>query len=304
MAEKNANTFTPLDRLTAPCSTRRLTALVVASFAGFPVISPEAHGSPPGYPEQEVFGFRLVSQERNGDGAYVSTFRLDGIGENGTNATPHIVYRAAARQSRAGARGTYTTPEFYRKQIGTGTSSFNIPSGRSEQIELWARIRRGDTFHYAQTLFAAFGQSGRGHEDAERLDSLPDWPTFRLSSAETFYRAQTGSELTFQIQPIPVEVSVFENQVPVARLPADGEGFYRYTPPHEVYLAKAGFSAKKDVLIVADLPDDKGRVSFYLPVFRAFYGQANLLGGLIVLSGSMAFSLALVWLRSKKFPWQ
>ncbi|MDR1275367.1 MAG: hypothetical protein LBL72_03140 [Candidatus Accumulibacter sp.] len=253
---------------------------------------------------QEVFAWRLVNQERGDDGAFTSTFSLEGWGTGDASGTPEIVYRAARREGRGSGTNRYAAPEFYRAKIEAGASRFSIRSNRSEQLELWAKIRRGDAIHYAQTLFAAFGQSGRGHENAEALDSPPDWPAFALSSVGTFYRAQTGVELAFRVRPTPVGLTIFENRAPVARPSVNAEGFYRYTPPHEAGLAKAGFSAKKDLLIVADLPDGRSRVSFYLPIYRAFHGQADVKGGLSVLLAGAAFASTLVWLWSRKFPWR
>jgi hypothetical protein len=302
-----ANT-NPFDGPIRPLSIRSFA--FVTSFAVFFMVWPEIHAAPTALREREVFGWRLLKQERSGDGAYVSTFRLEGIAEQGARgtqdaaATLEIVYRAAPREGRGRAGRIYALPEFYRGRIETGASIFSLRSGRSEQIELWARLRRGDAIHYAQTLFAAFGQSGQGHENAERLDSPPDWPAFSLSNVETFYRAQTGVELFFRIRPVPAAVCVFENGLPVSRPPVNGEGLYRYTSPHEAELSSAGYSAKKDLLIVADLPNGRDRISFYLPVFRAFYGQTDLTGGLSVLLAGTALSWMLVWLWNRRFRWR
>jgi hypothetical protein len=298
----NANFFSgPMRFLSA-----RTFAFAVFLMAFF-LVCPQIPAASAALRESKTFGWRLLKQERSGDGVYVSTFRLEGIGVGNALETPdapEIVYRASSREGRGRSGRIYASPEFYRGRIEPGASLFSLRSGRSEQILLWARIRRGDAIHYAQTLFAAFGQSGQGHEDAERLDSPPDWPTFGLSNVETFYRAQTGAEIAFHIRPAPVEVRVFEDRLLVARPPVNGEGFYRYTPPHEAELSSASYSSKKDLLIVADLPNGQDRISFYLPVFRAFYGQPDLKGGLSVLLTGATFSLTLVWFWNRRFRWR
>ena len=245
-----------------------------------------------------LFQWRLVNQERNEDGGRTMIFRLEGLGKE--EGVPDVIYKSSQRKNRRDR--TLEPPEFYRKQAGQ--TDFRIYSGRPELIELWARIRRGNGFHYAQTLFAAFGQSGLSDRESERIESFPDWPAFRLSAGKNFYRAQTGTELTVQITPIPVGMSIYENRVLKSKPPVDANGLYRYTPPHEANLSKSGFSSKKDLLFVAALPNRQGALSFYLPVFRAYYGQISLKSGLAILLSSVILSLAFIWFMNRKFPWR
>ncbi|MDR2507044.1 MAG: hypothetical protein LBD67_03480 [Candidatus Accumulibacter sp.] len=249
-----------------------------------------------------LFQWRLVNQERNEDGGRTMIFQLEGIGKE--EGIPDVIYKSSPRKNRRDRNRTFGPPEFYRKQTGAGQTDFRIYSGRPELIELWARIRRGNGFHYAQTLFAAFGQSGLSDRQSERMESFPDWPAFRLSAGKNFYRAQTGTELTVQITPVPVGMRIYENRVPRSNPSVDAKGLYRYTPPHEANLSKSGFSSKKDLLFVADLPDGQGALSFYLPVFRAYYGQISLKSGLAVLLFTVMLSLAFIWFLNRKFPWR
>jgi hypothetical protein len=46
------------------------------------------------------------------------------------------------------------------------------------------------------------------------------------------------------------------------------------------------------------------RFSFYLPVYRAYYGQIDRRSGLAVLAASMLAALAWVGWRGRKFQWR
>jgi hypothetical protein len=128
-----------------------------------------------------------------------------------------------------------------------------------------------------------------------------------LLTGGNFFRVQAGAELTIRITPAPNRLRIFENLVLTERPIVNGEGLYRYTPPHEASLSRSGYGAKKDLLFVADLPggrDAPSRLSFYLPVYRAFYGQISYRGGLAVLLSAILAALALIWHWNRRFPWR
>jgi hypothetical protein len=275
---------------------------MAALFAGLFFFCPNTHGASGG---NDFFGWRLVDQARSGDNGSTATFQLEGLGKD--EQVSDVIYKSFPRERRRRSSGIPEQPGFYRKKIATGQSRFRIYSGRTESIELWARIRRGDKFHYAQTVLTAFGQSGSSDPESERMESFPDWPSVHLLAEDNFYRAQAGAELTIRITPVPSSLSIFENRILMGKPTVNAEGIYRYAPPHEASLSRASFSAKKDLLFVADLPggqDTQSHLSFYLPVYRAFYGQISYRGGLAILLSATLLALALIWYWNRRFPWR
>lgn len=253
--------------------------------------------------------FRLAGQERQQDGGLVFTYDLLPPAA-GPLRDLEAVYGGGRRQGR-GASGHFDHPtEFYRLPVSPGRP-VSISSGRSELLDIRARARQGSTWYYAQTLANAFGRSKRPETGAERLASAPDWPGFQLIGGEKFYRAQTGQPITLRLAERPAGrparvtvVESFEGKISAWALPVNAEGLYRHTPAHEANLAKSGYGGQKDVWFVADLPDQQAVISFYLPVYRAFYGQTSPGGGLAVL---LAAALAtLLWVRrwNRAFPWR
>ena len=96
---------------------------------------------------------------------------------------------------------------------------------------------------------------------------------------------------------------VFENNAPIGTLTLGDTGFYTYTPPHDKILSRAGYSAKNDLAFVVELEDESGAVSLYLPVYRAYYGQISLKGGLGVTAASALLCLVSVLYCGGRFRW-
>jgi hypothetical protein len=140
--------------------------------------------------------------------------------------------------------------------------------------------------------------------DAERVDAAPEWPNFRLVDWEGYYRAQTGTPISVKIDPLSPSVRVFENQFEISVVEADENGAFTYVPPHDKALSRSGASAKKDLIFEAILPDNHGTASFYLPVYRAYYGQTSLKGGLAVMSASVFLGLGFVAAWNRRFRWR
>jgi hypothetical protein len=180
----------------------------------------------------------------------------------------------------------------------------SVYSGRTEKIELCAKTCLEGAIYYARTVIHCYGESGNPDLQWKRADAVPEWPGFRFEPQDDFYRAQTGAPITVKCVPAPLSVEVFENREAAATLNSNENGVYSYISPHDKNLSQSGYSAKKDLVFVALLPDDSGTASFYLPVYRAFYGQANLKGGLAVLSVIILLSFVFVTARGREFRWR
>jgi hypothetical protein len=266
---------------------------------------------PAAAPADETADFlwwRLTNIDRTSDGGMTAEFEL--LGQNSVSA--EVLYKSMPRLGYGGARD-YGQPEIYRKKLnkpdGASTSSAStvtIYSGRAERIELFASAANGGSGYYAGAIFNCYGESGLSDPDSERVYEAPDWPAFHPAAGkdgQIFYRAETGKPITLVPDFTPVSVKVFENTRLAAFLERDQSGGYSYTPPHDEKLSEAGYSAKHDVVFEAALPDG-GAVSFYLPVYRAFYGRANLGGGVAVLASAALASLVFVLQAGRSFPWQ
>jgi hypothetical protein len=168
-------------------------------------------------------------------------------------------------------------------------------------MELRARARAGETLYYAATVVYCYGESGKFDPDAERVESAPEWPGFRLLSGGNFYRAQTGTPIFVECDPKPLSVLVFENQAVMATAWQDENGAFGYASPHDETLSKSGYTAKKDLVFEARLPGGLGVASFYIPVYRAFYGQTDIRGGLAILSSAVLISLGIVVISGRRF---
>jgi hypothetical protein len=281
---------------------RRIAAVsIVLTLLFFYIVIP-AVSAPAALPDDEAMDFvwwRITGQGRTPDGGM--TVDLELIGPDGALDDAEVAYKSTPRHGSGGA-SSYGPVEAYRKKFN---SPFSIYSGRTERIELMASVLIEGRKFYASAAFSCYGESGRSDQDSERVDTAPGWPSFHLvtdTKSQIFYRAQTGTPVTLSIEGSPSSVIVFEKGVPAAAFPGQS-GTYSYTPPHDRELAESGYSAKNDLVFAASLPD--GSVtSFYVPVFRAFYGQINLAGGLAVLASGALLSLGLVWRAGRRFPWR
>ncbi|MDR3076407.1 MAG: hypothetical protein LBU26_03815 [Synergistaceae bacterium] len=202
------------------------------------------------------------------------------------------------------------SPEVFRKKISIPEDlspvQVGIYSGRYEQIDLRGRFSSGGRVYYAQTLFNCYGESGTVDKDAELIPAAPEWRTVSLAEpgGRYFYRAQAGQTITVITGVHGRPVKIFENGEQVATVESGGSGNCSYAPPHDKELARRGPSAKKDLTFEIPLPDENGFLSFSLPVYRAFYGQASLGGGISVLLAAVAVSLSFVLLMGRRFRWR
>jgi hypothetical protein len=173
-------------------------------------------------------------------------------------------------------------------------------------IDLRGKFSSGGQVYYAQCLFSCYGESGAADPEAERLSGAPDWRSAALprDDKKFFYRAQTGEEIIVSSGIPRARVSVFDNGGFVSALEADDAGIFTYTPPHDKELAKAGYSAKKDIVFGVYLPEERACLSLSIPVHRAFYGNTSLSGGLSVLAVSALAALSAVAARGRKFQWR
>jgi hypothetical protein len=242
--------------------------------------------------------WRLLGQEETPDGGNAFHFALESPPECLPWDDLEIVYRSFPRQKPGGIHGA---PELYRKNVKPDQTGIVLYSGRPERIELNAKAEKGSQAYYTRTLVHTYGDSGHADPEDERLDSAPSWPGFSMASAG-FYRAQTGAELTLEADPRPARAEIYEDGNLAATQAADGDGRYRYTPAHDPKLLKTWRSAKS-LVFAAELPERQTHFSFYLPVYRAFYGQIDYRGGLAALAVSMLAALAWVGRRGRKFPW-
>ncbi|MDR3221193.1 MAG: hypothetical protein LBU46_04175 [Candidatus Accumulibacter sp.] len=238
--------------------------------------------------------WRLIGQKGSPDGGTLTTLALESPREGLPWERLEIVYRSFSRRG---------PPEIYRKNVTPNQSEIELYSGHPEKIELNARAEKDGVAYYARSIVFAYGDSGRSDPGSERLDSTPSWPGFSVAS-ERFYRAQAGSELTLQTDARPEHVEIYENGSLVSTPTPNDAGYYSYTPPHDPKLLKSWRSAWKSLVFAAELPRRRIRFSFYLPVYRAYYGQVDYRGGLAVLAVAMLAALAWVGWRGRKFQWR
>lgn len=248
--------------------------------------------------------WRMTGSERTPDGGMTISYELCQSSPASLDDL-EILYLSAERRGTSSTRA-YGEPEAYRKRPESAELplSVTIYSGRTERMELRASARSGGRVRYASTVVHCYGDSGAPDGSSERTDVPADWPGFRLAEDDNFYRAQTGSPISVRINPAPRSADVFEDGAPAAGVSPDENGVFTYIPPHDDALSSAGYSAKKDVVFVAELPDGRGRASFYMPVYRAFYGHTSLAGGLAVIAAGASSCLILVLARGRKFRWR
>jgi hypothetical protein len=250
--------------------------------------------------------WRAMGSARTADGGMTVEYELympPGM-ENQSDA--EIFVLSSVRLGTSSTRA-YAAPEIFRETAKVRSGSplkVILYSGRTERMELRVTVRSGDWVYRAGTVVNCYGESGKNGLGMERTDAAPDWPGLQLAMGDGFYRAQAGSPVMVKCGAAPEFVEIFENGKLAARAAPDENALFSYVPPHEDALSKAGYSAKKDLVFVAADPDGRGKTTFYLPVYRAYYGRSNIRGGLAALSASAAASLAFLWARGRKFRWR
>ena len=274
-------------------------AFYIAWIAMFPVSqgATAAESSP-----VDHIWWRMTGQERTRSNSVVTSYELlFSRSRNDMKLSGIEVILISTKRGGAGEK----ISEIYAKDIYEidGTYRVDIYSGGNEKFVLLAKARAGEKQFYARTLLRGFGQSGATGHEATRIEAIPDWPKLRLAGEEFFFRAQTGTPLNVYIENAEV-VHIFENSTLIYTLTPDDATFYTYIPPHDTALSRAGYSAKNDLVFVAELKNGSDTVSLYLPVYRAFYGRISLKGGLGVTAASALFCLASVLYRGRRFRWK
>jgi hypothetical protein len=257
-------------------------------------------------PADAYLRWRLLEQEKLPDGGSQLTFALESPPQGLPWDALDIVYLSwPMPRSRASSRPhPPAPPEAFRGKAAPDQASFVLYSGRPEGIELNARAEKDGRVYYARSFVYAHGESGRSDPESERLDLAPSWPGFSLvASGGRYYRAQTGSEVILRTELAPAHVKVFDGGHLSALLSARDGGLYRYTPLDDPETGKTWRSAKS-LVFAAELPDARTRVSFHLPIFRAYYGKLDYPGGLWMLAASALSALAWVLWQGRKFPWR
>jgi hypothetical protein len=157
----------------------------------------------------------------------------------------------------------------------------------------------------AQAELNLFGESATTEPLAAAgftpLDALPDLPGIDYAH-EGYAGVQIGETISFMLRgleaPLP-RVGVFDYGLLTAEIDPPQDGIYRYTLPPDQDLANRGGFLHKDLVLALDGPGL--RLSYHMPVYRAFYGSTTLKGGLALLFGAMAIILCLILLQGRSF---
>jgi hypothetical protein len=256
----------------------------------------------------EPVWWSVAGQEKNGDGGTVVSLSL--MYPEGTRFDDAEVVYISTPGKNSNSSGGSGAPEVYRKKIerpdDASPINVRIYSGRTELVDLRGRFSSGGRVYYAQCIFSCYGESGLTDGDSELIPGAPAWRSAvpRTDDRKFFYRAQTGEAITIASGVPDISVDVFDGGDFVSQIRSDASGVFAYTPPHDKSLASAGYSAKKDIAFGIDLPEETAYLSVSIPVFRAFYGNTSLAGGLSVLGVSASGALCFVILRDRRFRWR
>ena len=244
--------------------------------------------------------WRMAGQVRTRDNGIVTSYELICSQDDMKPSDVEMIFISTRR---AGAGETIS--EIYTKDVSEtkGAYRVDIYSGRYEKIELLSKIRVGEQQFYTKALLFGYGESGKTDPEATRIETMPNWPSFRLVGEEYFYRPQTGIPLNVHIENGPQVMQIFVNNAHVGTETLGDTNFYTYTPPHDKTLSRAGYSAKNDLVFAVELEDGRGVVSLYIPVYRAYYGQISLKGGLGVTAASALLCLASILYSGGRFRW-
>lgn len=180
-----------------------------------------------------------------------------------------------------------------------------VRSGRTEQVEIWARVKTKEHIDFAGIAYNSYGKAPPGDTGPEPLAAAPDWPALTLVMGPNFYRAQSGADIVLRPSHgfIPDSVTVYKDGRLSAYLRAEN-GKYIYTPPHDAELSKAGSATWKNLVFLARQSDRHESVTFGLPLYRSHYGNINLPGGLLVVFIGALGAFAVVLLMNRAFRWR
>jgi hypothetical protein len=252
--------------------------------------------------EPDSMWWRVAGSQKTRDGGMSFDFELHMTGGHEMPTDVDIFCVSSVRHGTSQTR-TYGPPDVFRKSVAGDSNPLlvTVYSGRAERIEIRAGASFGGRRYYAGTVVYGYGESGKFDPDALRVEAAPEWPGLSLVAGENFYRAQTGTPISVKCAPAALSVKVFENRSSAGELEADANGAYIYIPPHDETLSRSGYRSKKDIVFEAALPDGLGVASFYIPVYRAFYGQTNIWGGLALLLATAFISLGFVAVWGRRF---
>ncbi|MDR1394894.1 MAG: hypothetical protein LBK52_01820 [Deltaproteobacteria bacterium] len=248
--------------------------------------------------ENSYIWWQLISQDQAPDGGHLLQYTLQ-VSRPAELEELEVICRFSPYHREGAVRG-YGPGTVYRKMASPRQREFVFYSGSAGRLEIFAQARSGGRTFLAQTMAAAFGQSGTQDPEGELLDGPPAWPQWTLEGGDRFYRTQAGQLLEVSLAEKPALVRIWEDGVSMASLPGREAGRYQYRSPASTALSQSGYTAlKKDTVFTAYI-DDHRTMTFSLPVYRAYYGQLDYSGGLIVLGTVLAGTCGLAGIRGRR----
>jgi hypothetical protein len=178
-----------------------------------------------------------------------------------------------------------------------------VQAGEYVKVDVFARAEIEGRPHFAQTRLLLYGQSGEDEKVPENLAETPDRPEFQISSDGEFYWPQTGHEFTFRLEGLEMAgggLEVWSAQGELLDFAGTSAQVFKYTPPHDPALDRAGYRAEKPLIFVARNPDGASS-SFTLVVHRSRLAGRNLPAGLGLFAAAVTVGGALVWRARRRF---
>ncbi len=250
--------------------------------------------------------WKLEEQKKEESGSMISRFSLNMPNEDSNPESLEVFVLLRPWQRKNGER-FHGALEVYHQNLKSEGGSFNLEwtSMRAETINLWAKaIIDGKNF-YAQAQVNAYGKDEESlDKKKQKFDEPPSWPGLVILEETKIYRVQTGKALNFLLNSptLRPEADTIFNGTEKTSLPIKNKnngGPFSYTPPHDKELAQASYAARKDLLLIMRLANDGSMLSFYLPLYRSYYGNSSTAGGLLTLVGG-AIVAGLVMLAAKR----
>lgn len=260
-------------------------------------------------PEADFAWWRLSNISYASDGAAQVLLELLAPPQLGPEAEALIYVREQPWQ-RPRRNRLFGEPEYRCLRLkGPFPQKLEIRSQRNEKVDLYAELRDGEQKYYARTVFHLYySQKNDGGSllPGPQLEQLPPWPGLNyLPDGYSGFRAQTGEDLNFAAEnlaaPFP-SLSVMERGSLVQTVAADSQGRYVYTPPHDPQLSRFGYMNHKDLLLLGRLPEAKTSFTFYIPLYRSYYGHISLSKGLGLLALTMALTAAAARFWRRRYP--
>jgi hypothetical protein len=174
-------------------------------------------------------------------------------------------------------------------------------------VDVFARAEIGGQPCFAQTRLTLYGQGTESRTKREAYSEGPGWPEFTVSAkGESSYWPQTGHEFSLSLSnPDATENDVIGNMeiwnaqgVQMDTVPPSGDG-YKYIPPHDPALNRAGTSASKPLVFLVRL-NEGGSASYTQIVHRSRYGLWDKDAGMALFGAAIFASGAAACLLSRK----